>query len=367
MVPKWLRKLLAYVVLILLAIAAFFVVSGYFTSLRTGQVAPYSNVPTLDATKIAEFTPSYQPNDVVNMVATAMPTPRVFLTEPELDSMNSALAGKQRFFTSNALTGAEFQKLGVSWYCSPAGSLLFQNLGTDIGAAKVVEEKWTMQVNLSDITFTVEKGSLSSPVNGQDAAGPTIETKYNGILVIDIKKFGIDGPTVLRGNDYYFAVGNPLTATLTELYYLPRALFLNDNLMEKARQNDINMADALVKLETIVPDASDVNLRQMYATFKTSFSEPSPANTAPNETHIYDTFVTIFDAVAKQYGFAGIEGVRLIMPPVPATIYDWPAMTNSMLIPREFPGYYANSTCPHQKPTQADIQKLLDEAAKNTP
>lgn len=353
--PKWLIKPIVYLVMVIFGVGV--VLIGIFlvaNSINGGSnpANPGGNYPTLDATQMTEYTPSYQANDVNNFVATIMPTPRAFITEPEVNSMNLALQDKHQFLAADSLTGASFQAMNVSWYCTRLKFLAWDLPASDIGAAKLIEGEWDMATNLSDITFSVEKGSQAAPVSGNDSNGaPTIETKYNGILVVTISSFSTTGPTILRGNQHVFGVGKPLTGY--QILLGPGELITGVNVISENEKLVTNMAEELVNYETIVPDGSDANLMKMYSDFQSSF-------TTPGDKHIYKTLLTALEPMAEKYGFAGIESIRVVMPSAPLTIYGWLDKTGTPLIPADYPSKFAGSTCPTPKPTQADINQLFD-------
>lgn len=305
--------------------------------------------PTLNIPGVVAFTPEYQADDVTNLIATAMPTPRVMLTEPEIQAMNKALEDKHRFQATNLLIGATYEAINTSWYCTDIKLGEISLPGSNIGTAKMIEGKWEMGVYLDDIVFTVEKGTKSEPVYHDNNGQPVIETKYNGVLVVDIRKFGIDGPTILRGNEWFGLIGKPIPGY--ELWLIPRDIITGSSLLSEKRLLVTNMANELVKFETIVPNGSDETLRGMYDVFEESFS-------LPGDGHIYNTFMTIFEPLAKENGFAGLEGIRVIMPKVPSTIYAWDDLNGLPLIPESYPESFADSTCPKPLPSVEDIQTL---------
>ncbi len=356
--PPWFGKILLWLGLFVLLGAGIFagsiIVSDKFGSGGSSPLNP-GPYPTLDATKIAQYTPTFGAGDIDNLVATIMPTPRAFLTEPEVQAMNAALQGKQKLLATDNLYASSFQTIAVSQYCRKLKIFNWGLPGSDIGAAKLIEGKWQMGVSLSDIVFTMEKGSLAAPVTGNDNAGaPTIETKYNGILVITISRFGIDGPTLLRGNEYLFNVGKPIPGY--DLWQIPRTIITGKSLIDDAHVEVANMVEKLVKYETIAPNSSDANLQAMYKDFNASFTQTG-------DKHIYDTIMAIFAPMAEKYGYAGIESVRLVMPSAPLTIYGWMDMDGQPLISQDYPTKFADSTCiSSPKPSIAEAEKLLNES-----
>ena len=351
MPPKWVSKVFGSVLLIGAIGLVLFVGFTMMASLvndnnEDTRPGPY---PTLDVTRVAEFTPTWGPGDVDNLVATVMPTPRAFITLPDVEAMNAALVGKQSLLAVDYIFASEFRRINVSWYCSDLKLGDWSLPGSNIGAAKLIEGQWRMGVSLSNINFTMEQGSPADPIYGNDGAGPTIETKYNGILVVDIRSFGIDGPTYYQGNEWIFSVGEPIPGY--QLWLISRTIFTGQDLIEEKRVYVTNMAERLVKLETIVPNGSDENLMAMYDTFVASFSEPG-------EGHLYDTLLAIFEPMAREHGYAGIESIRLIMPPAPNSIYGWMGLNGMPLIPTDYPAVFSDSTCPSPQPSPADIEAL---------
>ena len=149
-----------------------------------------------------------------------------------------------------------------------------------------------------------------------------------------------------------------------EIFMSPRTLVTGKDLILEKRMMVANMAERLVKYETIAPNSSGENLLNMYNQFQQSLTQPSGTS---GVHHVYDSLITIFTPMAQQYKYAGIESVRLVMPPAPSSIYSWLDMTGTPLIPSDYPSAFANSTCPSAKPNAADIQTMIDAAATATP
>ncbi len=354
---KQFKNLLAIIVLLLVIV----VIVGGFLYLKnnpnlfsTPSLPSLGSQPTLDITKVYQFTPTFGPQDVDHLVATVMPTPRAVLTEPEVAAMNEALKDKNRLLGTDYVVGSQYSAMGVSWYCTDIKLGEWSLPGSNIGVAKLIEGTWGMEASLSEVSFTMEKGSTTTPVyHKADANGnPYIETKYNGVLVVTIESFGIDGPTYLEGNEWVFSVGKPIPGY--ELWLIPRQIITGQSLLEEKRVEVVNMAERRVKLETIAPNGSNDILLGLYDQFKSSF-------TKEGDKYIYNTLVTLLEPLARENGYAGIEAVRLIIPDAPKTIYGWMDMNGMPLIPSDYPSVFADSTCPQAQPSPADIERFTNE------
>jgi len=351
--PKWVQKVLFILFIILALVGVVLYFESKLPSLTLPE--PVKPGPTLDATKIAEFTPTWGPDDVDNLVATAIPTPYAKLTVPEVEAMNKALQDKKILLATDYLYAAEYKALGVSWYCDKIALGKIDLPFSNIGGAKLVEGKWSMGVSLSDITFTMEEGSTTTPKYHDGDGAPYNETKYNGVLVITIDKFGVDGPVYLSNNEWLFSVGDPIPGY--ELWLIPRQIITGVSLVEEKRLYVLNMAQKRVKMETIAPDGSNEILLAMYDKFESSFSEPGAG-------HIYDTAIAIFEPMAKENGYASIESVKVVMPEPPRSIYGWTDMSGMQLIPFSYPSLFEDSTCPQPKPSAADIDWMMQNIEK---
>jgi|GEM_PF-4638965 hypothetical protein len=350
--PKWVQKVL-FVLLVIGALIGLLYYLEYTKSLD--KSLPISSEGSLSATAIAQFTPTWGPDDIDNLVATAIPTPYAKLTIPEVEAMNKALQDKKILLATDYLYGAEYKALGVSWYCDKISLGKIDLPFSNIGGAKLVEGKWSMGVSLSDITFTMEEGSKTTPVYYDGDGAPYTEQKYNGVLVITINKIGVDGPVYLSNNEWLFSVGDPIPGY--ELWLIPRQIITGVSLVEEKRLYVLNMAQKRVKLETIAPDGSNEILLAMYDKFESSFSEPG-------QGHIYDTAIAIFEPMAKEKGYASIESVKVVMPEPPRSIYGWTDMNGMQFIPFSYPSLFEDSTCPQPKPSAADIDWMMQNINK---
>lgn len=328
--------------LVIILVLAIFAGLIYGYIYLTNQQSPVSSEPSsIDVTAVARYTPTWGPGDVKNLVATAVPTPYARKTVPEIAAMNQALANKKSLLATDILIGSQYKAINVEQYCT---NLKLGNIdmgSSTIGAAVLRELQWDMGVSLGDLTFTMEEGSSTIPVyHAADENGnPYTETQSYGILVITVNDFGINGPTILSGNEQVFSTGDSIE--LYKLWLIPRELLTGQDLIGEKSVMVTNMAMELVNLETLTPHGSDVNLKGLYREFANSFS-------TSGEGHIYDTLIAIFDPMAKEHGFAGIEKVVLKMPPMSTTIYGWQDYGDMPLIPTDYPAKFADNVCPNE-------------------
>lgn len=338
------------IILILVIVAG--LVYGFFY--LTNRPKPTSQgTPSIDISAVVQYTPTWGPGDVKNLVATAVPTPYARKTVPEIAAMNKALADKKTLISTDILVGSQFKAINIEQYCTniKLGSI---DMGSStIGSAVLRELQWDMGVSLGDLTFTMEEGTSTVPVyHAADENGnPYTETQSYGVLVITASDFGINGPTILSGNEQVFSSGDPLG--LYKLWLIPRELITGQDLIGEKSVMVTNMAMELVNLETLVPNGSDENLKGLYREFVNSFS-------TSGEGHIYDTLIAIFDPMAKEHGFAGIEKVVFKLPPQPLTIYGWQDYGDMPLVPTDYPAKFADNLCPNE-PAPEVLEALKGE------
>lgn len=364
--PKFVWTVLTIVVIIALILGLGFV--GYaIYSLKsdTPLVNPQATAnPTVNATAIAQYTPTPGPSSAQEATAVylAKPDPYVAWTPGDAKLFINGLRDKAIVSEQDINIAAQLSSPGEGHIC--VDLRLFGKVQFDTYCKiSLTWTEWALAYKPQNIEVKVEPGTVETDPKKMplSADGTHYDQRAKAKVIIIIKDMGIVGPTTRFDQrfDFYQDVHAiwKLAMDLKEIIY-------GDDLRQKANQmtedtGDLALADSFSPLldnGLRSPMYSD----KLYQAFVDNL-------TTPGQGHIYNRLLDYATLVAnnreegKDAGYSGLESLTVIVPAKPTTPCDYVYAEDmkTLVLPRDYCVYTYQVIG-----VTPDMQKTLSDGLK---
>lgn len=343
MPPKWVWNLFGILLIICVILGLVFV--GYAViTLKSGNglLTPNTNpAPTVDATRIAQYTPTPGPSSaqMATAVVLAKPTPYVEWTPGDAQMLINGLRDKAIVSEQDINIGAQLSSPGEGHICLDLKTL-FDIKVDSYCKISLTWTEWSLAYKPQDLQVKVENGQVETDPSKMpmSADGTHREQRAYAKVTIIVKDIGIVGPTTRFDQSFNFYKD---VNAVWKLGMDLKQIIFGDDLRNKANEltadsTNLALADSFAPLMPSGYRSSEY-ADKLYSAFVDNL-------TTPGQGHIYNRLLDYATLVANDRranndaGYAGLESLTVMVPAKPGTVCDYTYAEDmtTQVLPRKY-------------------------------
>lgn len=363
MPPKFVVSIFKYLIISII-IAALIFGGLELINLKNGGAILNPNTtpaPTVDVTKIAEYTPTPGPSSaqMATAVALAKPTPYVAWSPADADKFIAAMRDKAIISMQDINVGAELSSPGEGHVCIDLKTIFDIKLDTYCKVSLTWTE-WYLSYKPQEMVIKVEPGKMETDTSKMplSADGSHYIARPYAKVTITIPSIGLLSPGTRFDQSYNFYQDvNAVWKLTMDL----KQILTGDDLRNKANEltadsTNLALADSFAPLLSDQSRSAEYS-DQLYADFVTNL-------TTPGAGHIYNRLLDYAQLIANDHstpctteatkdqnavcdaGFAGLESLTVIVPNKPATpcSYVYAEDMTTLVLPGKYCTFTSQTT-----------------------